>query len=106
MPMLKFDVPNTLAVDEAKKRVEALLDYWNRQYGVTSQWVGAKATMVGRVVGVSVDGNLEVRGDRIAGEAADPGFLLRGQAQKYLTRKFGEYLDPSRSLEDLRRGEG
>lgn len=105
MSMLKFEVPNTLPVDEAKRRVEALLDYWGRSYGVRCSWDGCKATMAGKAVGVSIDGNLEIETARIAGEAADPGFLLRGQAQKYLTRKFAEYLDPSRTLEAIRAAE-
>lgn len=101
MAMLKFEVPNTLTVEEGKQRVEALLDYWKRKYGVTSVWNGVKATMSGKAMGVSIDGNLEVHGSKIAGEAADPGFLLRGQAQKYLQRKFAEYLDPHQSLADI-----
>lgn len=105
MGMLKFEVPNALPVDEARKRVEALLDYWKRKYNVASSWTGDSATMKGKAMGVSIDGSLAVEGHRIAGEATDPGMLLRGQAQKYLTRKFAEYLDPKRSLEDLANGE-
>ncbi len=105
MAMLKFEVPSTLSIEEGKQRVEALLDYWKRKYGVTSAWNGVKATMSGKAMGVSIDGNLEVTGSKIAGEAADPGFILRGQAQKYLTRKFAEYLDPSKSLADIIKGE-
>ena len=58
--------------------------------------------MKGKAVGVTIDGNLEVLSNKISGEASDPGMLLRGQAQKYLTRKFSEYLDASRSLDDIR----
>lgn len=105
MGMLKFEVPSTLPIDDSKKRVEALLGYWNRKYGITSSWSGMKAQMKGKAVGVTIDGNLEVLPNKIAGEASDPGMLLRGQAQKYLTRKFGEYLDASRSLDDIKRGE-
>lgn len=105
MGMLKFEVPSTLPIDDSKKRVEALLSYWNRKYGITSSWNGMKAQMKGKAVGVTIDGNLEVLGNKIAGEASDPGMLLRGQAQKYLTRKFSEYLDAKRSLEDITRAE-
>ncbi|MBE2253048.1 MAG: polyhydroxyalkanoic acid system family protein [Myxococcus sp.] len=105
MGMLKFEVPSTVPVDDARQRVEALLSYWNRKYGITSSWNGLKATMKGKAVGVTIDGNLEVLPNKIAGEASDPGMLLRGQAQKYLTRKFSEYLDGRRSLDDIRRGE-
>ncbi len=101
MAMLKFEVPSQVPMDEAKKRVEALLSYWKRKYGVQSSWDGHKAKMSGKAMGVSIDGALEVHGSKIAGEAADPGMLLRGQAQKYLTRKFGEYLNPGKTLEQL-----
>ena len=61
--------------------------------------------MKGKAMGVTIDGKLAVEGHRIAGEASDPGMLLRGQAQKYLTRKFAEYLDPTRTLEQLIKNE-
>jgi hypothetical protein len=105
MKKLKFEVPNSLPLEEAQQRVEALLTYWGKKYGVQSSWSGHAATMSGKAMGVSFDGGLEVQATRIAGEAADPGLLLRGQAQKYLTKKFGEYLDPSRSIEDLLKSE-
>ncbi|MEW5743253.1 MAG: polyhydroxyalkanoic acid system family protein [Myxococcota bacterium] len=105
MGMLKFEVPNSLPIEDAKKRVQALLSYWGRKYGVTSEWTGEKAQMKGKAMGVKIDGNLEVLAAKISGEASDPGMLLRGQAQKYLTRKFTEYLDPKKSLEDVLKGE-
>jgi hypothetical protein len=105
MGFIKFDVPNTLPVEEAKKRVEALLSYWNRKYGVSSTWTGVNAVMKGKAMGVSIDGKLTVEAARIAGEAIDPGMLLRGQAKKYLERKFAEYLDSTRSLEQLLKNE-
>jgi hypothetical protein len=105
MGFIKFEVPNTLPIEEAKQRVEALLGYWNRKYGVSSAWEGVAATMKGKAMGVSIDGKLAVEAARIAGEAIDPGMLLRGQAQKYLQRKFAEYLDPKKSLDDILKGE-
>lgn len=105
MKKLKFEVPNSLPIDEAKKRVEALLSYWSKKYGVQSTWSGHIATMSGKAMGVSIDGGLAVEATRIAGEASDPGLLLRGQAQKYLTRKFSEYLDPRRSVDDILKDE-
>ncbi len=105
MGLIKFEVPNSLPLEEAKKRVEALLGYWNRKYGVASAWDGIAASMKGKAMGISIDGKLNVEGSRIAGEATDPGMLLRGQAQKYLTRKFAEYLDPAKTLEQILKGE-
>lgn len=105
MGMIKFEVPSSLSLEDAKKRVEALLAYWNRKYGVRSAWAGEKATMTGKAMGVTIDGKLEVLASKVSGEAADPGMLLRGQATKYLTRKFGEYLDPRKTLEQILKGE-
>jgi hypothetical protein len=101
MGMLKFEVPSSLSVDDAKQRVEALLAYWKRKYNVASSWDGLSATMQGKAVGVSIDGALTVLADKISGEAKDPGMLLRGQAQKYLTRKFAQYLDSAKTLEQI-----
>jgi hypothetical protein len=101
MAFIKFEVPNSLPKEEAAKRVQALLDYWNRTYGVKSSWTDDGATMNGKAMGVTIDGRLQVLTDKISGEATDPGMLLRGQAKKYLTKKFSEYLDPAKSLADL-----
>jgi hypothetical protein len=105
MGMLKFEVPHALTREEAKKRVEALLGYWGKKYGVKASWTGDSATMSGKAMGVTLDATLTVFDTRVGGEATDPGLLLRGQAQKYLTRKFGDYLDPKKSVEQLSRGE-
>lgn len=105
MGMIKFEVPHTLSKDDARARVEALVGYWQRQYGVRTDWSGDRARIAGKVMGITLDANLEVAAGKVGGEATDPGMLLRGQAQKYLTRKFNDYLDPKRSLDELRRSE-
>ena len=103
MGMMKLEIPHSLPKDDAKQRVEALLAYWSKKYGVTSSWNGDQASFKGKAMGVTIDGNLTVLANKIGGEATDPGFLLRGQAQKYLTGKFGLYLDPKKSIEELSR---
>ncbi len=105
MGMIKLEIPHTLSAEEARKRVEALFGYWGKKYGVKSTWAGDVASYSGKVMGVSIEGKLTVAEKRVGGEATDPGFLLRGQAQKYLTRKFGDYLDPSKKIEDLAQAE-
>lgn len=101
MGMMKLEIPHSLSLDEARARVQALLDYWSRKYGVKSQWAGDKATFAGKAVGVTLDGYLNVASKGVAGEVTDPGMLLRGQAQKYLKKKFLDYLDPKKSLTDV-----
>ncbi|MFT3836544.1 MAG: polyhydroxyalkanoic acid system family protein [Myxococcaceae bacterium] len=105
MGMLSLDIPHSLAPEEAKKRVEALFKYWGDKYGVKSSWAGDVATYAGKVMGVSIEGKLTVHPKKVGGEATDPGFLLRGQAKKYLERKFGDYLNPNKKLEDLAKSE-
>jgi len=98
---IKLDIPHSLAADEAKKRIEALFAYWGRKYGVKATWANEVASYQGKVMGISFDGKLAVLAGKIAGEAIDPGFLLRGQAKKYLDQKFAHYLDPKKTVADL-----
>jgi hypothetical protein len=99
--MIKLEIPHSLPLEEAKARVQALLDYWSRKYGVRATWAGDKATFAGKAMGISIDGHLTVTPQRIDGQASDPGMLLRGQAKKYLDRKFADYLDPKKKLADV-----
>ncbi len=101
MAKIKLDIPHSLAADEARKRIEALFAYWGRKYGVKATWANEVASYEGKVMGISFDGKLSVLAGKIAGEAIDPGFLLRGQAKKYLDQKFAHYLDPKKTVADL-----
>ncbi len=94
MGMLKFEVGHSLSKDEARSRVAQLLEYWSAKYGVKATWTGDKAHASGKVMGLSFHADLEVTGDKVGGEATDPGFLLRDKARKYLTEKFASYLAP------------
>lgn len=101
MALLKFEVPHSLPKDEARARVEALLQNWSKKFGMKTEWSGDNARLVGKAMGIAIDAQLTVGDKNVGGEGPDPGMLLRGQAQKYLTRKFSDYLNPSRSLTDL-----
>lgn len=101
MGKIKLDIPHTLAKGEAKQRVEKLLGYWSNKYGVSAHWSGDSAKLSGKVMGISLSADLEVREGKVDGEATDPGFLFRDKAKKYLTEKFARYLDPKKSLADL-----
>ncbi len=105
MGMMKMEIAHRLPVDDAKKRIDALLGYWKRKYNVASAWAGDKATFSGKAMGITFDGNFVLQATKIAGEAKDPGMLLRGSAKSYLERKFAEYLDPNKSLEQVTKGE-
>ena len=101
MGMIKFEVPHGLSKDDAKKRVEQLVDYWKRKYGVAVSWAGDAAKLSGKVMGISIDADLQISDKKVGGEATDPGLLLRGQAKSYLTRKFQAYLDPNKKPGDV-----
>lgn len=102
MGTLKFEVPHSLPKDEVKKRVEQLLTYWGNKYGVKADWQGEGAKLVGKVMGIQLDASFVITDKAVAGEGTDPGMLLRGQAKSYLQKKFGEVLDPNKSLNDVK----
>ena len=102
MGTLKFEVPHSLPKDEVKKRVEQLLTYWGTKYGVKADWQGEGAKLVGKVMGIQLDASFVITDKAVAGEGTDPGMLLRGQAKSYLQKKFGEVLDPNKSLNDVK----
>lgn len=95
MGMLKFEVSHRLSKDEARKRVDSLLGYWNQKYGLKVDWSGDTAKLAGKAMGISLTGNLSVLDSKVSGEATDPGFLLREKARKYITSKFEKALDPA-----------
>ena len=101
MGMMKLEIPHTLPVEDAKTRVQALLEYWTRKHGIKTSWAGEKATFSGKVMGIAFDGHFTVTPKGIAGEASDPGFLFRSKAKEYLEKKFGTYLDPKKTLAQL-----
>ncbi len=104
MGTMKFEVPHTLSKDEARKRVEQLLQYWMDKYGVKANWAGDGAKVLGKVMGISLDASFTITDGAIQAEGTDPGMLLRGQAKSYLQKKFTSVLDPSKSLEDVNKG--
>ena len=103
MAKLTFEVSHALPKEEARQRIEQLTLYWKSKYGLKSEWTGDEATLAGKVMGVTIDGIVRVAADRVGGDATDPGLLLRGQARKYLQGKFANYLDPKKSLAELKR---
>lgn len=105
MGTMKFEVPHKLPKDEAKKRIEQLTDYWKSKYGIQSSWQGDGASMNGRVMGIKLEASFQVTESGVSGEGTDPGMLFREKAKKYLTHKFSSFLDPSKSLEDLKKSE-
>jgi hypothetical protein len=102
---MSLEIPHTLDKDEAKRRIELLTQRWASKHGVQSTWNGDSVTLNGKVMGITLEGVMQVMDKKISGEATDPGMLLRGQAKKYVERKFGDYLDPAKSVADLQKSD-
>jgi Putative polyhydroxyalkanoic acid system protein (PHA_gran_rgn) len=103
MGTMKFEVPHSLSKDEAKKRIEQLLQHWGSKYGVKANWTAEGAKVIGKVMGINLDASFTITDGAIQGEGTDPGMLLRGQAKSYLTKKFGAVLDPGKSMDEVQR---
>jgi len=56
-------------------------------------------------MGVQLEADIHILENKVSGCATDPGFLLRGAAHKYLTKKMAEYLNPKQPLEEIIRQE-
>lgn len=101
MGKMRFEVSHTLNKEDARARVEKLFRYWANKYGAQATWNGHRATLSGKVMGLSIDADVEIQESRVAADATDPGFLFREKAKKYLTEKFNHYLDPKTQLTAL-----
>lgn len=101
LKMLSLEVSHALGRESAKRRMELLIQRWERKYGLRSSWAGDTARLSGTILGISLQATLEVNDQSVRGEANDPGILLRSKAKKYLEEKLGLYLDPSKTPEGL-----
>ncbi len=104
LKMLSLEVSHALGRDSAKRRMELLIQRWERKYGLRSSWAGDTARLSGTILGISLQATLEVNDQSVRGEANDPGILFRHKAKKYLEEKLGLYLDPSKTPEGLEQG--
>lgn len=96
-------VPHSLPQDEAHERVQALGDYFKNKYSVNVVWDGRTVRLDGRYMVVHFEGVARVEPNAVDLDGKDPGFLLRGQALRYLERKLRAYLDPGTPIEQLPR---
>lgn len=92
---LVIEQDHTFSRDQARERVQQLLDYWAQRFGVRRHWRGDVAYVQGHVMGVSIDARLVVGDHHVEARASDPGFLVRGAALDYVHRKLRKYLNPT-----------
>lgn len=92
---VNLSVGHTLTRDDARTRVEQLLAYWGKRFGVKSEWTGFRVSLSGIVWGVSIDAHFDVSDHDVSATAVDPGFAWRHVAQDYVSKKLKKYLHPS-----------
>lgn len=99
---MHFETTYDLPDDDALARLRALTDYWVKKHGVKMQWDGGTVTLSGRVMGVKFDGTVRVGGGKLVADVK-AGFLAEKLgAKSYVEGKLADYLDPGKSLEELR----
>jgi hypothetical protein len=92
----------TMPTDEALARLHALSDYWSTKYGLSVTWDGNMGRISGKVRGVRFDGHMRVEPGRLTADI-QAGFLAeRLGGKKYVEGKLDDYLNPARTLEELR----
>jgi hypothetical protein len=102
---MKFEQVHSLGKEEARRRLEQLTRAWQTRHGVAVTWSGDTAQLNGSVRGVSFNATFTVGERAIEAAGTDPGLLMRAVTIAYLKKKLLFYLDPSRSAQDLERGE-
>lgn len=101
--MMKLERRYALSDDDARARAHALTDYWAKKHGVKVEWRGeGEVRLSGRVMGVKFDGVVHV-GDGSVRAEMEAGFLAQKLgARSYVERKLDDYLDPVKTVEQLR----
>lgn len=100
--MMRLDRRYELDDDDALDRARALTDYWSKKHGVSTRWQGSDVHIAGRVMGVKFDGVVRIGGGLITAEM-NAGFLAEKLgARGYVERKLDDYLDPKKTLAELR----
>ena len=98
-----LDHPYTVSDAEALERLHALTDYWLAKHDVHARWEGPQVFFNGKVKGVKFDGTVVVGGKKVHADV-NVGFLAEKIGGKaYVQRKLVDYLDPAKTVEELRR---
>ena len=89
---LNVTVTHAFTRDAARERVSELLQYWDRRFGVKSEWHGFRVFLTGKVLGIAIRALFEVEDGDVVAMAEDPGTLLSGAARRYVEAKLRKYL--------------
>ncbi len=86
---MRIERPHNLGKEEAKKRVQTLLDRWGAK-GIKHEWNGDVAKIEGSVIGYKFGANIIVEDTCVYCEGKDPPFFVRRRAEEYIARKMDE----------------
>jgi hypothetical protein len=93
-PALEVRHPHELTRAEARVRMDQLLDYWAKRFGVQRAWDGDRVVVQGRFWGMDFRALLVIRDREVQAVADDPGTPLRRTAVNYVNGKLRKYLHP------------
>lgn len=92
---VNVSVLHSLSREDARVRVEQLLTYWGKRFGVKSAWSGFRVELSGVVWGITIDAHFDVGDHDVIATATDPGFAWRRMAHDYVSKKLKKYLHPT-----------
>jgi hypothetical protein len=87
--------------DEARARVAALTDYWSTRYAMKGAWQGGAYHIAGKTKGIRFDATFIVTPGRVEVQVKVP-FFARRIGREYVDRKLADYLDPGKTIAELR----
>jgi hypothetical protein len=92
---LSIQLGHPFSQEDARNRMQLLLQYWSGRFGVKSEWQGFVASVEGKTMGIPIRAKLEVRQGEVMARVSDPGFAVRGIGMDYVRRKVRKYLHPT-----------
>ena len=92
---LNLKVAHAFSRDAARERVAQLLRYWDKRFGLKSEWHGFRVFLTGKVLGIAIRALFEIDDANVVAMAEDPGTVFSGPARRYVDAKLRKYLNPN-----------
>jgi Putative polyhydroxyalkanoic acid system protein (PHA_gran_rgn) len=92
---LTLSVTHAFERSEARRRIEYLLEYWQKRFSVHNVWQGDRVYLSGRIYGMDIRAYFDVEAAQVSAKAEDPGFFMRGTTREYVEKKLKKYLSPT-----------
>lgn len=87
---------------EVLARLRVLTEYWDSHYGTRTSWHGFAGHISGKVLGIRFYGEVTIDEGVVHGELKKGQIGAKIGGRGYVLRKLETYLDPARSVDDLR----